>query len=405
MQPVDLVYLGAFVIMIFSSVLWLLVYFAHREEVYSTPEPAELPGVTFLVPAYNEEENIEDTLQGLLDLDYPEEKLDIIAINDGSTDSTLEKMKRFEDEVEIIDKENTGKADSMNQALERVDTEIVGCMDADSYPEEDFLHEMVGYFERENVQGVTPALKVREAENWVESVQWAEYIYQIFLRKMFAIFDAQYVLPGPGSLYDTEYLKEIGGWDSETLTEDMEVAFRIFDLGGRIENSTNAYVHTEPPSTLKALFRQRIRWYRGYINNFLRYIHFFGRPRYGNLGFFFLPFNVVWTGIIIFFTVFFAYTLGGAVADAARSYLLTGTLDVLPSISLLSLNFFHVFTVYFATIGIATILISLNTAGEEVKPWKRKAEYVLFLAVYPTLFALFWMAAMLEHAGMGGERW
>lgn len=405
MRLLILLYILVFSIMIFSSTLWLIVYFVRNEEVYEVPRLENLPSVTFLVPAYNEEEYIEKALKSLLDLDYPDEKLDIIAINDGSTDSTLEKMKKFEDRVEIIDKENTGKADSMNQALERVDTEIVGCMDADSYPEEDFLQKIVGYFGDEEVKGVTPALKIRYTNNWVESIQWAEYIYQIFLRKMFAIFDAQYVLPGPGSLYRTDFLKEVGGWDTETLTEDMEIAFRIFDEGGRIENSTNAYVHTEPPSTLKGLFRQRVRWYRGYIENFLDYSHLVGRKSYGNLGFFFMPFNVVWTGLVIFMSVNVIFNLLSAARGAVDAYLLTGTLAPAFEISILNLNFFHIFSVYFFLVGIATILISLNVSGEKVKPWKRKTHYVLFLAIYPVLYAMFWVAAALKHVKSGGKTW
>jgi len=107
----------------------------NRNKVNTDPEPSSYPSVTFLVPAYNEEEYVEECLESLLGQDYPSEKLDIIAINDGSTDSTLEKMKKYKDKIQIIDKENSGKASSLNHALERVETDIVGCMDADSFAE------------------------------------------------------------------------------------------------------------------------------------------------------------------------------------------------------------------------------------------------------------------------------
>lgn len=402
---IDIVYVGFFAVMIFSSALWLLVFARNRESAYASPMPDELPSVTFLVPAFNEEDYIETTLERLLALDYPDDRMEIIAINDGSTDSTLEKMHRFADDITIIDKENTGKANSLNVALERVETELVACMDGDSYPESAFLREMVGYFAEDGVKGVTPAMKVDEPRTWVQKVIWAEYVFQIFLRKVFAIFDVQYVLPGPGSLYETDYLKELGGFDEETLTEDMEAAFRMIHDGARIENSSTAYVYTVSPPTLTGLFRQRIRWYRGYIQNLLSYRDMFGNRAYGNLGVFFLPFNLLWLALIMFFTLHLLYNIGRAVRGTISTYFLTGAIPIDPYIGLQSLNVFHVFTAYFVVIGVGTILISLNVAGEDVRPWRRKAHYAMFLLIYPLLFALFWIAALIEHAGTGGDRW
>lgn len=405
MQAIDAVYLGFFGVMIFSSALWLLVFAANRDSVFSVPEPTRFPSITFLVPAYNEEKYIEETLDALLALDYPDEKLDIIAINDGSTDSTLEKMEQYRDRITIIDKENGGKAQSMNVALEQVDTELVACMDADSFPEPDFLQKTVGYLEQDGVRGVTPAMKVDEPETLAQKVIWAEYVFQIFLRKVFAMFDVQYVMPGPGSLYETEYLRELGGWDETTLTEDMEVAFRMMEDGAVLENSAVAYVDTHSPETWKGLFRQRVRWYRGYIQNFVDYIHVFGNPRHGNLGVFFLPFNTLWLFLTVFFTLHFLYNLGTMLASTVETYLLLGDLPLSFGLSIQQINLFHIFSAYFFLIGIGTMLISLAVAGENVKPWTRKTHYIMFLLAYPVLFAAFWIAAIIEHLGLGGDTW
>ncbi|MCJ7478587.1 MAG: glycosyltransferase family 2 protein [Candidatus Nanohaloarchaeota archaeon QJJ-7] len=405
MEIIDIVYLFFFTIMIFSSVLWLLVYIVHRDEVYLSPEPSELPSVTFLVPAYNEEEYISDTISSILDVDYPDEKFEVIAINDGSTDSTLSKLKEFKNRITIIDKENTGKADSMNQALAQVETDLLVSMDADSYPEKDFLRQIVGYFEREGVKAVTPALKVRNPSNWVEKVQWTEYIFQIFLRKIFAMFDVQYVLPGPGSIYKADYVKEIGGWNEDTLTEDMEIAFRIFSKGWRLDNTTNAYVHTEPEPTLRQLFRQRIRWYRGYIENLWKYTGLIGDRRHGNLGMFFLPFSVSWILLVVFFTGHFLYNTANIFWSVIQTYMLTGELMLSMNLGIQSLTFFHLFVVYFVLIGIGIILLSLRVTEEPIRPWKRKTHYAMFLAIYAMLFAGFWMAAIGEHLLSGDRQW
>ncbi len=405
MEPLTLVYLGFFAVMIYSTTLWILVYGFNRSDVHYDPDAADLPGVTFLVPAYNEEDTVSETLERLLSLDYPEDKLDIIAINDGSTDNTLERMQEFKDEITIIDKENGGKAHALNTGLELVETPYVACMDADSFPTENFLKTMMGRLEEDRVKGVTPAFLVRMPERWAEKVIWTEYVFQTFLRKMFALFDAQYVMPGPGSVYDTSIVRELGGWDEETLTEDMEIALRMYEQGYRIENSTNAYVETETPPTLRELFRQRIRWYRGGINNYLKYRHMIGRREHGNLGMFLIPFNLIWLVVIISVVGRTLYTLLNVVYTNIHQALLVGFQPPTFSLSMQSLHMFHLFAAFFALSGVANVLLSLRTADEDIALRERKLHYVLFLSIYPVLFGLFWIAAIITELMKGERAW
>ncbi len=404
MTLIDQVYLGVFAVMVFSSVMWLSLYTANRKIINNDPEPSRFPGVTFLVPAYNEEENIAETIKALLNQDYPEDKLKIIAINDGSTDNTLEILQRFKDKITIIDKENSGKASSMNQALEKVETEIVGCMDGDSFPDPGMTCSMIGYMEKESVKGVSPAIKVHDPETWPQKIIWAEYVYQVFLRKVFSLFNAQYVLPGPGSIYETEFLKESGGWDQETLTEDMEIAFRIIEQKKLLENSTNAYVYTISPPTITGLFRQRIRWYKGYMNNFWKYKHIVFNREYGNIGVFFLPFTVLWIFLLMFLITHMSYRILDRVWELYHSLALTGFMIPSPHITIQSLTYFHLFYGLFVVVGIGTLLISLKVSGEKIELRKRKIHYLLFLWIYAMLFAGFWVAAALSKL-KGGKKW
>lgn len=401
---IDVVYLGIFAVMIFSGALWLLVYFFNRDRMQADPEISRFPEVTFLIPAYNEEEHVAECIRSLLDMNYPEDKLEIIAINDGSEDGTLEEMKKFSDRIEIMDKPNTGKANSINQALEKVETELVACMDADSYAEPDMLKSMIGYFQEDDVKGVTPAMKVRNPGTWAQKVMWAEYIYNVFLRKLFSIFDSQWVMPGPGSVYDTEYLREVGGWDEETLTEDMEIAFRMFKKGAKIKNSTNAYVDTESPPTFKGLLRQRIRWYRGYLNNMLRYDEFWFNPIYGNLGVIILPFNILWTSIVVFMLGHMAYRILDSFYMLLNTYMLTGSIPLGFHFTVQSVSLFHVFYGIMGISGVIMLLLSLRTAEENLSLWERKVHYLLFLSIYGMLYAVFWVAAVIEEI-RGEKRW
>ncbi len=398
MSIIDFIYIFFFAIMIFSAVLWLIVYYTNLGKIVKDPLPDDLKDVTFLVPAYNEEEYVGKTIEALLDLDYPEEKLEIIAINDGSEDNTLEVLKQYDEEIEIIDKENTGKANSMNQALEEVDTELVASMDADSYPSENFLKNMVGYFNDEEVYGVTPALKILRDDKVVEKIQWTEYIYQIFLRKVFALFQVQYVLPGPGSIYRTSFLDETGGWREDTHTEDMEMAFRMMDEGKKIENSTNGMVWTDPPSTFRSLFRQRIRWYRGYVENFISYRNMFLDPGSGNLGFFLLPLNVLWIFMLMFILVHVTYNILSIFFEWANMYILLGYIPFELTFSVQQLHFFHIFIIFFMSTGIGMVFLSLFSAGEKLNIKEKKINYLTFFTIYPYLFAMFWLATFFEMA-------
>lgn len=410
MSPIDIGYIISYGVMIYSSILWLTIYFSKEEEVDIDPETRDTLEVTVLVPAYNEEEYIEGCLDKLISQNYPKDKLKIIVINDGSKDKTPQIAQRYandHDNIELINKENSGKGDSLNYGLEHTSSEIVGCMDADSYPSENYIRKMIGYFEDENVAAVTPSLKVIKTDSWVQKVQWAEYIFQIFLRKIFAFFDVQFVTPGPGSLYKTEFLKETGGFDEDNLTEDMEVAFRVYDYKKSLENSTNAEIFTEAPESLRGLFRQRIRWYRGYIQNVLKYSHFFFNREYGNLGLFLLPLNVVWVGMVLFFVMVPIYNGLIGIFDYLNTLALVGFYFEIPefSTSIFDLSYHSVFIIIFGMMSVLVMWLSLKTANEEVKIRERFLHYLLFAFIYTPLFAGFWIASIFEELRGVKRKW
>ncbi|QGA80110.1 glycosyltransferase [Candidatus Nanohalobium constans] len=404
MELIDLTYFAVFGVMIFSASMMLSVYLFNRNRVKTDPETSTFPSLTFLVPAYNEKEHVSDCINSLLNQSY-EGEIDIIAINDGSEDSTLEELEKFEDEIEIIDKPNTGKANSMNQALERVDTDLVACMDADSIADKDMVKNMVGYFEEEDVKGVTPAMKVRNPESWAEKMIWTEFTYNILLRKLFAIFDAQWVMPGPGSIYETQYLKELDGWDEETLTEDMEIAFRMFKNGGKLRSTTNAFTITESPDSFRGLFNQRLRWYRGYISNNLRYKDLWFNPQFGNLGLVILPFNLILTSTIVFLASHMVIRIFNSIFDAVNNYLLLGSFSPGFRLSIFQLSVFHIFYLVMGITGFAMLVLSIKSADEKFKLLERKVHYVLFLSIYGPTYAVFWIAALIKEIANGGKEW
>jgi cellulose synthase/poly-beta-1,6-N-acetylglucosamine synthase-like glycosyltransferase len=151
----------------------LLTYIEERKQMHFVPRkriPDEkLPSITIIVPAWNEGTTTVGTIRSILNLDYPEEKLNVFFINDGSTDNTLEvAQKHFGDNprVRIFTKENGGKHTAMNLGIKESTADIIGCLDADSYVESNALREMIPYFMNDaTVVSVTPSVQIWKPDN------------------------------------------------------------------------------------------------------------------------------------------------------------------------------------------------------------------------------------------------
>ena len=183
-KPLDIVLFCTYFILLFFSIFWLLVLFFSDDEK-EKKKLTKKPFFTTIVPAYNEEESILETLTSLISLDYPKEKMEIIVVNDGSTDSTKFLVEEFitnnpDREITLINQDNQGKGRAMNAGLEIAKGEFFACLDADSFVSENALKEMLPYFEADqNVAAVCPTLKVKKPSNILQKVQWFEYIIRV----------------------------------------------------------------------------------------------------------------------------------------------------------------------------------------------------------------------------------
>lgn len=406
MQLIDFLYLIVYSVMLYCSVLWFSVFFKNRNKFFVNPKPKRFPSITFIIPAHNEEKNIEKCLNSLLSLNYPKDKMKVIVVDDGSTDKTVEIVKKF-GKVKLIKQGKKGKAAALNNGLKHVKTELVACMDADSFPDKDFLLKMVGYFEKKNVASVTPAIKVFDPKNLIQKIQWVEYLWSIFLRKLFNFFDCQYVTPGPGSIYKTHILKELGGFDEDNLVEDTEIALRLYEKGYRIENSVDAYVYTIAPSTLKELFSQRLRWYRGYIQNSIKYSKMIGNPNYGNLGFFVLPINFVWMFILGFllFTQIFTFLFHTSQFFMSWYHINFAILQPEIKFDIFFLDFYTYFSIIFLFFGISLLWLSLVFSGEKIDLKNKISFYLSYIFIYPFLISIFWVASVICEIFRVKKKW
>lgn len=317
---------------LYVSFVFILSTFYGRSNLARLPSlPSRLPFVSIIVPAYNEARQVGSTIRSLLDIDWPKNRIEIIAVNDGSTDDTGGVMKSFrKDGVVYIKKNNEGKSSALNSAMKIARGDVVVCMDADSVASRDVLKKTVGFFNDPKVAAVTTTLKVGNPKTFWQKVQWVEYTLNILYRKVMALLGAQFVIPGPFSLYRRATLEKIGGFEEGNITEDMEIGLRMQSRGYKIENTLLASTYTTAPATLKALIRQRTRWYRGFIINNRRYGYMYLNPAFGNLGLFMLPMTCILVAFSLLFFGIFTYSSIDGLMKMANINLLTGL--VLPSI-------------------------------------------------------------------------
>src|SRR3989344_2069272 len=196
---------------IFMLVTFIEERFFSRKKVKSV-RGAYIPSVSIIVPAWNEERTIGATLVSLLALDYPKDKLSILVVDDGSKDQTLLRAREFETDsrVKVMTKENGGKYTALNLGLKSIESDLVGCLDADSFVDEQALWEIVAHFENPAIMAVTPMIRVHEPRGVVQRMQNVEYILSALIRKVFGYLNALYVTPGPFSIYRREVFRMVG---------------------------------------------------------------------------------------------------------------------------------------------------------------------------------------------------
>lgn len=251
------------------------------------------PPVAIIVPCWNEEATVAGTVESLLALDYPADKLSLILVNDGSTDGTGAVIDRYaaHPQITALHKENGGKFTAMNLGITHaVDAELIGFLDADSFVAPDALREIVAAFSGSDVAAITASMSIHHPRTVIQHMQYAEYSLAILIRHVLASVNGLYVTPGPFSFYRRSILAELGAFKHAHLAEDMEMAMRIQRAGLSIGNAIRARVYTKGPATLPKLVKQRIRWTTGFLRNLLfEYRDLLGRQKNSVLGLLILP--------------------------------------------------------------------------------------------------------------------
>jgi cellulose synthase/poly-beta-1,6-N-acetylglucosamine synthase-like glycosyltransferase len=381
------------------EVFLLITYFENRGDINKineegTPKLKSYPTVSILVPCWNEEKTVSGTIYSLLNLNYPKEKLKILVIDDGSTDNTWNIIQKFANhpQVKIFTKPNGGKYTALNFGISKSNSELIGCLDADSYVDKDALTHIVKCFENKENMAVAPSVKLWKPKGVLQMLQRVEYGFGIFTRKMFHYMNAIYITPGPFSIFRKEVFEIIGGYEHAHTTEDIQIALRMQKGGLQIAHAHNAIVYTVPPDTLPKLLKQRTRWSYGFIKNAVDFKDMFFNPKYGNLGIIVLP--------MAGFSVFSILTLSiisvvNLLKDAMHEFIKIQTIGLHFSLSNFNLDWFFINTEVMAIIGIVSILATITMILTSKQMSEGKLSFGMDLIYFLTLYiviAPMWIA-------------
>jgi cellulose synthase/poly-beta-1,6-N-acetylglucosamine synthase-like glycosyltransferase/peptidoglycan/xylan/chitin deacetylase (PgdA/CDA1 family)/spore germination protein YaaH len=232
--------------------------------------PDYKPKVTVIIPAFNEEKVIENTVRSVLASDYP--NLRTIVVDDGSKDATSavveEKFAReiADGRVLLLTKSNAGKAEALNHALKHTQDEIYVGIDADTVIASNAISILVPHFANAKVAAVAGNAKVGNRVNLWTRWQALEYITsQNFERRALNVFGAVSVVPGAIGAWRVSAVREAGGYHTDTVAEDADLTMSLLENGWRVVNEDRALAFTEAPTNARGLMRQRFRWSFGIL--------------------------------------------------------------------------------------------------------------------------------------------
>ena len=369
---------GVFYFLLLYMSIFLMITLVEEGEVSGRPKSfREWPFVSVIIPAFNESSTISRVIKSVLNLDYPAEKLEVIVVDDGSTDSTSSIAKKLDDKrIKILKQQRKGKAAALNLGLDHAKGDFIACLDADSYVSQSSLKEMIVNFSSADIAAVTPIMHVYNPKTLLEKIQNIEYLLAVYIKKILSHINSINVTPGPFSVYRADILRSIGKFDENSIVEDQEIAYRIQENNFRIVQSDRGDVYTAAPKNLGDLYRQRKRWYKGSWLTFNKYRRIMMDKRYGDFGFFLMP-NILFGLLSCFFMlIFFTAYVASPVLEMLRHIYMAGFYinlgsylnftDVIANFVFFT-DFYKLFILWsFAAITIFTVIRSHKTLKKSI---------------------------------------
>jgi len=396
----DILFYGLVFLAIYVQVFFLYTFLQKRGAFKSREiKLTSYPEITLLVPCWNEAGTVVSTIESLKLLSYPQDKIKIMLIDDGSTDDTWKAMQEFVDDPQILllQKENGGKHTALNYALDYVNTELVCSFDADTVILPDAIARAVSRFnEDKDLMALGGTVLIEKPKSIIQAAQSVEYQMFSFSKKVLAVLGGPLVVPGAFSVFRKEAFDRVGGYKEAHLLEDLELTYRMQVAGLKVDHSHDAFVYTKGPKSLKALFKQRLRWGYGFINNTYDYRGAIFNKKYGNFGTFTLPMSIL--AYLIILQVFFVtwYHIINFFVDTYISISAIGLSSLIPG----NLDFFFVdtqATTFLSLIMMGSIILTIYLGKKisNVKSLSLKSIFWFFV-VYTIMVPLWIIKALYK---------
>lgn len=263
-----------FILLVRYFAILIMAYLYLNEYTFKKRENFT-PFISIIIPVYNEEKVLEQTINSLLTLDY--QNYEVIIVNDGSSDGTsrvaetlvgYHKGLQSNIKVSLINQANGGKARALNAGIQYSKADFVLCMDGDSQLSKDALSSAARHFVNPKIGAVAGNVKVLNRRKFLTDLQALEYIEGLNMaRSAQSFINLVNIIPGPIGVFRKKAIEDAGYYSSETFAEDADLTLKIMAEGWKIYYEPKSISYTEAPETLQQLLKQRYRWTRGILQS------------------------------------------------------------------------------------------------------------------------------------------
>lgn len=374
---INLVRMASF--LIGSDLYTLKSHFKFRKHKLSS-----YPKIGIVIPAYNEQESVTKCLESVFLSDYPKDSIAVIVVNDGSTDSTAQLVQCFKNKnnfsnLTLVSQPNLGKAHALNNGMKNYTTsELVMCLDADSYLDKSALKNAVKYFEDQTVMALAANVKITSTKGLFNLIQRFEYTINHQMKKAQTHFNIEYIIGGVGSTFRKSFLEKIDFYDGNTVTEDIDLTMKILRSGNknvRVIYGSDVISYTQSALTISDLIKQRYRWKWGRYQTFYKNKEMFFTGDSGftkGLTWLYLPFAVFSDLVFLLEPLVIGYLL--------CIILVLGDLSTL-----------------FSALAVISFYFIMNTLAEDTLTVRDKLTF-LFLA--PVMYIPFYLLSFVEYVSL-----
>lgn len=377
-----------------------------------------LPTVSIGIPAFNESRTILKTITSLLEANYPKSKMDIIVVDNASTDETVRVVRRFIKEhkgvpVRVLSEKRQGKAFAVNAAFKASKGQYFAVVDADSRVTKESIRHVLEKFTDDSVGAVISRVSVDAPKNFVQRLQHFEYIMSNMMRQVLCNFGTLAITPGVLSMYRRDVLNKIGGFtsDDKNLTEDLEIAMRLKEHGYTINMAHKSVTFTNAPDTWAKLWRQRTRWSRGYVYNHVKYRSMFFSSKHGLFGWFQMPLNVAGVVVLLAAVGIVVYDASHNVFDFVYRSLtipdyFINQITSFPTLKefILAKDIQVVLPIIIAfALGVYLVYFAHKFLGEKMQ--KHLGSWVSFMVLMPYFSTLNWVSAIAQEVRNSKRKW